>query len=472
MAAVIFCLVLAVLSVCGGRYQQTWHGLTEDQIEIAAREHKEQIERFKDVEHGETLNSILKINCSEIDWTFYYQSPFLHMYLPKCADVIQPRMVLLRPGKECLLDPLYLPNNVTDQCVEQLVLAEEVDEVVIMTHGFLKSLTSSKWMHLLADQLMVPDPVQNKTRAVLLVGWGHGSGALPFRDPLYYYQAAANTRYMGVSVARVLASFTDRLAILTNHLNNPLTFHCIGHSLGAHICGFAGQTLQTISHIALTRISGLDPAGPMFAVDVPYPFNWLDISPRARLNKDDADFVDVIHTDGKARMFWSIVPQYGSMTQMGHVDFFPGAGLDFGWNQPGCWRVEDISSCSHSRSHQLYLFSVSNPCTAFQTCNISSVIPVTCTNITTTAPVMGYWVDPGTRGKVYTVLTGSEEPFCNKSSIVDAKDNSNLNMKMVTSEGKMRKHTMKTKRGLRNTRLQKQRQKQIRQMFRRKIKKN
>ena len=51
----------------------------------------------------------------------------------------------------------------------------------------------------------------------------------------------------------------------------------------------------------LSRISGLDPAGPLFASDVPYPFNWLNISHEARLNRGDADFVDVIHTDGKAR---------------------------------------------------------------------------------------------------------------------------------------------------------------------------
>ena len=40
---------------------------------------------------------------------------------------------------------------------------------------------------------------------------------------------------------------------------------------------------------------------PMFSSDVPYPFNWLNIAAEARLNPADADFVDVIHTDGKAR---------------------------------------------------------------------------------------------------------------------------------------------------------------------------
>ena len=175
--------------------------------------------------------------------------------------------------------------------------------MVVMVHGFLKSLSSSEWMHTLAGLLLQDDKLSSKgrTRAVLLVGWGHGSGALPFRDPAYYWQAAANTRYMGVSVARVLSSIVDRVAILSNHLNYHLDFHCIGHSLGAHICGFTGQTLGTISHTGLTRISGLDPAGPLFASDVPYPFNWLDIAPEARLHRQDAEYVDVIHTGGRAR---------------------------------------------------------------------------------------------------------------------------------------------------------------------------
>ena len=172
-----------------------------------------------------------------------------------------------------------------------------------MVHGFLKSLSSSKWMHKLAGQLLSPGVMssQPRARAILLVGWGHGSGALPFRDPAYYWQAAANTRYMGVSVARLLSSVVDKITILSNNPSYHLSFHCIGHSLGAHICGFTGQTLKTISHIVLRRISGLDPAGPLFALDVPYPFNWLNISPQARLNKEDAEFVDVIHTDGRAR---------------------------------------------------------------------------------------------------------------------------------------------------------------------------
>ena len=51
------------------------------------------------------------------------------------------------------------------------------------------------------SSLLTADP----DTAVLLVGWGHGS-ELVAPDPFHYYQAAANTRYMGVAVARMVTS--------------------------------------------------------------------------------------------------------------------------------------------------------------------------------------------------------------------------------------------------------------------------
>lgn len=71
----------------------------------------------------------------------------------------------------------------------------------------------------------------------------------------------------------------------------------IGHSLGAHACGFAGKVTK------LKRISALDAAGLSFKGE----------SFQNRLDKSDADFVDVIHTDGLI----------GLQEAIGHQDFYP-----------------------------------------------------------------------------------------------------------------------------------------------------
>ena len=124
---------------------------------------------------SEAEKGILSRNCSEIDWTFEYGPPFLHMSLPMCGDVIRPNMILKRENMTCELDPAYLPNNQTRDCVEELMTTSEVTKLVIVIHGFLKSLSSSVWM-LQLSSLLTADP----DTAVLLVGWGHGSGGSPF----------------------------------------------------------------------------------------------------------------------------------------------------------------------------------------------------------------------------------------------------------------------------------------------------
>lgn len=60
--------------------------------------------------------------------------------------------------------------------------------------------------------------------------------------------------------------------------------HLIGHSLGSHTAGYAGEGIP-----GLGRITGLDPAGPYFQ----------DMPPHVRLDPTDAKFVDAIHTDIK-----------------------------------------------------------------------------------------------------------------------------------------------------------------------------
>lgn len=65
-----------------------------------------------------------------------------------------------------------------------------------------------------------------------------------------------------------------------NHL------YFIGHSLGAHLSAQVAHLLKTDDFYKVERITGLDPARPCFA--------YCDLS--LKLDKDDAEFVDVIHT--------------------------------------------------------------------------------------------------------------------------------------------------------------------------------
>ena len=68
----------------------------------------------------------------------------------------------------------------------------------------------------------------------------------------------------------------------------------------------------------MARISGLDPAGPLFSGKK---------SP-VRLDKDDAKFVDVIHSNTEIALGMGL----GTNEESGHIDFY----VNGGQSQPGC----------------------------------------------------------------------------------------------------------------------------------------
>lgn len=102
-------------------------------------------------------------------------------------------------------------------------------------------------------------------------------------------------------------------------VGRELYVHCAGHSLGAHVCGLTGKLLQSSGTKMFDRISAMDPAGPLFFNDVPYPWNGLNVSTSSRLNRTDAKLVDVIHTDGDAR-YLGYIPQVKFQRRAGPID--------------------------------------------------------------------------------------------------------------------------------------------------------
>lgn len=85
--------------------------------------------------------------------------------------------------------------------------------------------------------------------------------------------------------------------------NSTSFIHLLGHSIGAHVVGQAGKMLQQNHSITVDRITGLDPAKPLF----------YDGDDDKSLTRDDAKFVDIIHTNPAC---------LGAPDRAGHVDIF------------------------------------------------------------------------------------------------------------------------------------------------------
>lgn len=76
---------------------------------------------------------------------------------------------------------------------------------------------------------------------VIAVDWAQGAAGPN------YFQAAANTRVVGAEIATLILT-AGSLGV------TPSRFHIIGHSLGAHIAGYAGEKLHTLGRITGKQI--------------------------------------------------------------------------------------------------------------------------------------------------------------------------------------------------------------------------
>ncbi|XP_037077008.1 pancreatic triacylglycerol lipase-like [Pollicipes pollicipes] len=260
----------------------------------------------------------------------------------------------------------------------------------IIIHGFGSSC-NRVWAHEMRQALLTTLDCN-----VICVHWDRGA-ATP-----NYMRAAVNTRLVGRQVAILIKQLVNRFGASLDNM------HLIGFSLGAHVSGFAGQELGG----NISRITGLDPAGPLFE----------GYSPSARLDATDAHFVDVIHSNGDSLLKGGL----GTSEQLGHVDFYPnggrmqkgctnlfiGAFSDLIWSGPGDGR----SLCNHRRSYRFFIDSISPlctfpavPCDSYESLLAGDCFPCGGSNV---CGQMGYYADRSSaRGKLFLV-TREEEPFC------------------------------------------------------------
>ncbi|XP_039442735.1 phospholipase A1 VesT1.02-like isoform X1 [Culex pipiens pallens] len=141
---------------------------------------------------------------------------------------------------------------------------------------------------------------------VFLVDWG------ALGQPPCYVAAVYNIRPIAACLSQTVMKLR-RLGL------PPDRTTCVGHSLGAHICGLMANHLN----FRLERIIALDPARPLIK-----PGNMN------RLDSGDAKSVQVIHTNAG---------HYGEGGRVGHIDFC----INGGRRQPYCGNSTNINLCSH-----------------------------------------------------------------------------------------------------------------------------
>ena len=140
---------------------------------------------------------------------------------------------------------------------------------------------------------------------------------------------------------------------------------CVGHSLGAHVCGMAGKVYSAETPASkIEKIIALDACGPMFDT----VFGLATKASNWRLKPSDAVFVHGIHTSSAPttqRLYHA-----GTYNPVGHLDVYPGDTATPGDAQPMCAKSfmrtahlspADNMKCNHASAYQYLFDSIKNP---------------------------------------------------------------------------------------------------------------
>lgn len=125
-----------------------------------------------------------------------------------------------------------------------------------------------------------------------------------------YMRASMTVPAVGDKVGDFLIRMHEKLKVPYEYM------HLISHSLGCQVASYVGKRVYNVTGKKLARITALDPAAPIFSVPL--------VGEEHRLNKNDANVVDITHTDGGV---------LGFENSIGTIDFYPNGGKAI---QPGC----------------------------------------------------------------------------------------------------------------------------------------
>ncbi|XP_014795229.1 PREDICTED: lipase member H isoform X2 [Calidris pugnax] len=280
---------------------------------------------------------------------------------------------------------LYTRQN--PSCAEELdstasSYLDVTKKTTFIIHGYRFTGSAPVWLPNLVHLLLSVEDMN-----VIVVDWNQGA------TTLIYSNASRNCK----KVAEILKKLIDEMLVDGASLDS---LHMIGVSLGAHISGFVGQMFDG----TLGRITGLDPAGPLYRGQ----------PPSERLDPTDAQFVDVIHSDTDGLQYFK---------------------------------------CDHQRSVLLFLSSLNQSCniTAYPCDSYRNYRNGRCTSCETfwpmPCPILGYyaheWKSSLTQqshpGTSMFFDTADKEPFCIYHYMVDIvtwnKDTRRGTFRVVLADG-------------------------------------
>uniref|UniRef100_A0A672TFY6 Triacylglycerol lipase n=1 Tax=Strigops habroptila TaxID=2489341 RepID=A0A672TFY6_STRHB len=264
----------------------------------------------------------------------------------------------------------------------------------------------------------------------ILTDWRGGSNGL-------YTEAVNNVRIVGAELV-YLVNLLEK-----DYGYSPDNIHFIGHSLGAHAAGEAGRRKPGIG-----RITGLDPAGPLFQYT----------PTTVRLDPSDAKFVDIIHTHAASSL---CISAPGILQPCGHLDFYPNGGK----KMPGCKQLLKIITtitfnsrnewklslgCGHKRSLRYYAESIITPngfvgyqCETYRAFVLGDCFPCPKEG----CPLMGHYADQflhkteKEQKKVY-LNTGPSSPYIHVKVSATETMEGNIDVALTGTNGIRKKYTI------------------------------
>lgn len=181
----------------------------------------------------------------------------------------------------------------------------------IFVHGWLGGIQTELWLTQAKNAAMSNNQTQFKPN-VIIVDWSYFANK-------NLYEATRNSLKVSQRLGKLLKQLVEVGKL------KPELMHCLGHSIGTHICGQAARAAFKADHSQqlsrFGRITGLDPGGFCYELGIRNESTYLGLRP------SDAQLVDA---------YYSNRSPFGNKYQVAHFN----VRLNNGFFQRSCsvWR--------------------------------------------------------------------------------------------------------------------------------------